>query len=152
MAPGHREEALNARLGLAYSLIKQGLLDQAILHLNHLVGQGYRPAETRLALTHALLQRNRWAEARAQIAQLPPAKRAVMEKRLLEARLLHEYRSLPPKADPPRHSPPVSGRRCLTASPNGWLMPAPRSRQPSCGTGSWIARCPRTCGRGFSPI
>ncbi len=104
MAPGHGEEALNARLGLAYSLIKQGLLDQAILHLNHLVGQGYRPAETRLALTHALVQRNRWAEARAQIAQLPPAKRAVMEKRLLEARLLQEYHSLTPKADPPQLS------------------------------------------------
>ena len=49
-ASGNRQEALNARLGLAYSLIRQGRLDQAISHLTHLVDQGYRPSETRLAL------------------------------------------------------------------------------------------------------
>ena len=99
-ASDNRLEALNARMGLAYSLIKQGRLDPSIAHLTHLVDQGYRPSETRLALTHALMQRGRWAEARAQIAQLPPAMRAVMEKRLLEARLLQEYHRLAPDAGP----------------------------------------------------
>ena len=99
-ASGNRQEALNARLGLAYSLIKQGRLDQAISHLTHLVDQGYRPSETRLALNYALMQSGRWSEARAQIAQLPPEKRAIWEKRLLEARLLKEYQSLAPTAGP----------------------------------------------------
>ena len=97
-ASGNREEALNAKLGLAYSLIKQGRLDQAISHLTHLVDQGYRPSETRLALNYALIESGRWSEARAQIAQLPPEKRAIWEKRLLEARLLKEYQSLSPQA------------------------------------------------------
>jgi Flp pilus assembly protein TadD len=99
-ASGNRQEALNARLGLAYSLIKQGRLDQAIPHLTQLVDQGYRPSETRLALIHALMQSGRWSEARAQIAQLPADKRAIWGKRLLEARLLKEYQSLVPKAGP----------------------------------------------------
>ncbi|HEX5680994.1 MAG TPA: tetratricopeptide repeat protein, partial [Desulfobacterales bacterium] len=95
---GNRQEALNARLGLAYSLIKQGRLDQAISHLTHLVDQDYRTSEARLALNYALMQSGRWSEARAQIAQLPPEKRAIWEKRLLEARLLKEYQSLAPTA------------------------------------------------------
>ena len=99
-ASGNRKEASNARLGLAYSLIKQGRLDQAISHLRHLVDQGYRLSETRLALTHALVQSGRWSEARAQIAQLPPEKRTIWEKRLLEARLLKDYSSLAPQAGP----------------------------------------------------
>jgi Flp pilus assembly protein TadD len=99
-ASGNRQEALNARLGLAYSLIRQDRLDQAISHLTHLVDQGYRPSETRLALNYALMQSGRWSEARAQIAQLPSEKRAIWEKRLLEARLLKEYQSLAPTAGP----------------------------------------------------
>jgi Flp pilus assembly protein TadD len=98
-ASGNRQEALNARLGLAYSLIRQGRLDQGISHLRHLVDQGYRVSETRLALMHALMQSGRWSEARTQIAQLPPDKRGIWEKRLLEARLLKEYQSLPRTAD-----------------------------------------------------
>ncbi len=94
-ASGNRQETLNARLGLAYSLIQQGRRDQAIAHLEYLVDEGYRPSETRLALIHALMQSGRWPEARAQIAQLPPDQRAAWEKRLLEARLLKEHRSLP---------------------------------------------------------
>lgn len=99
-ASGNRQEALNARLGLAYSLLKQGRLDQAISHLTHLAAEGYRPSETRIALIHALSQTGRWSEARARVAQLPPGKRAIWEKRLLEARLLKEYRSLAPTAGP----------------------------------------------------
>ena len=161
-ASDDRQEALNARMGLAYSLIKQGRLDPSIAHLTHLVDQDYRPAETRLALTHALMQRGRWAEAGVQIAQLPPAKRAVMEKRLLEARLLQEYQSPGPRAPArrryrsswtpmPKHSPSVSGQMFFTASPNGWPRQTPRSRQQSCDAGSWIARCPRNCVRGSWP-
>jgi tetratricopeptide (TPR) repeat protein len=97
-ASGNRQEALNARLGLSYSLIKQGRFDQAIPHLTQLVDQGYRPSETRLALIHALMQSDRWSEARTQIAQLSADKRAIWEKRLLEARLLKEYPSLAPTA------------------------------------------------------
>ena len=98
-ASGNRQEALNARLGLAYSLIRQGRLDQGIPHLRHLVDQGYRVSETRLALMHALMQSVRWSEARTQIAHLPPDKRGIWEKRLLEARQLKEYQSLPRTAD-----------------------------------------------------
>lgn len=98
-ASGNRQEALNARLGLAYSLIKQGRRDQAIPHLAFLVDEGYRPSETRLALIHALMQSGRWADARAQIAQLPPHKRTIWENRLQEARLLKAYQSLPRTAD-----------------------------------------------------
>ena len=95
-----RSEALNARLGLAYSLIKQGRRDQAISHLYYLVEQGYRPAETRLALLYALLQSGRWAQAQEQIKRLPVSERALWEKRLLEARLLKEYSSLGQAAAP----------------------------------------------------
>ena len=97
-ASGNRQEALNARLGLAYSLIKQGRRDQAIPHLASLVDEGYRLSETRLALIYALMQSGRWAEARTQMAHLPPDQRAVWEKRLLEARLLKECQSLAPTA------------------------------------------------------
>ena len=110
-ASDNRQEALNARLGLAYSLIKQGRLDQAISHLTHLVDQGYRPSETRLALTHALMQSGRWSEARAQIAQLPPEKRAIWEKRLLEARLLKEV-PVPGPGSRPAGVISLPGRPC----------------------------------------
>jgi Flp pilus assembly protein TadD len=99
-ASGNRQEAFNARLGLAYSLIKQGRSDEAIPHLAHLVDQGYRPSETRPALMHALMQSGRWSDARAQMAQLPPDQRAVWEKRMLEARLLKDVRALPQAAGP----------------------------------------------------
>jgi tetratricopeptide (TPR) repeat protein len=95
-----RQEALNARLGLAYSLLKQGKADQAIPHLAYLADQGYRPAETRSALAQALMQSGRWAEAREQIAQLPAHQRPVWERRLAEARLLKDYQALPQAADP----------------------------------------------------
>jgi len=159
-ASGNRQEALNARLGLAYSLIKQGRRDQAIPHLAFLVDEGYRPSETRLALIHALMQSGRWADARAQIAQLPPHKRTIWENRLQEARLLKEYQSLPRTADfqalssfvtpIKRRSPIVSGRTFSTKSPNGSLRPAPRSRRQRCGASSLNVPCPRTCARAFS--
>ncbi len=100
-ASANRQEALNARLGLAYSLIRQGRRDQAIAQLTSLVNEGYRPSETRPALIQALMQNGRWSEARAQIVQLPPGPRAVGEKRLVEARLLKDYQSLPRTADRP---------------------------------------------------
>jgi tetratricopeptide (TPR) repeat protein len=87
-------EALNARLGLAYSLIKQGRREQAISHLEHLNQKGYRPSEIRLALVHVLLQTGRWSQARDQIKRLPEGQRAAWEKRLLEARLVKEHASL----------------------------------------------------------
>ncbi|MCU0590373.1 MAG: cellulose synthase subunit BcsC-related outer membrane protein [Desulfobacterales bacterium] len=95
-----REEALNARLGLAYSLLKQGKRDPAIPHLAALVDEKYRPAETIPALLHALIQSGRWMEAKERIAQLPHHQRPQWERRLLEARLLRDYRALPQAADP----------------------------------------------------
>ncbi|MGE5255994.1 MAG: cellulose synthase subunit BcsC-related outer membrane protein [Hyphomicrobiales bacterium] len=100
MASDQPQQAMNARLGLAYSLIQQGRLDQAIPHLEVLVDEGYRPAETRQALIHALMQSGRWTEARSQIAQLPADKRGPWERRLTEARLLRDFQDLPKAADP----------------------------------------------------
>jgi tetratricopeptide (TPR) repeat protein len=99
MGSADRQEALNARLGLAYSLLKQGKRDQAIPHLAYLADQGYRPAETRTALAQALMQSGRWTEAREQIAQLPAHQRPLWERRLTEARLLRDYQALPQTAD-----------------------------------------------------
>jgi len=42
MGSSDRQEALNARLGLAYSLLKQGRRDQAALHLGYLADQESR--------------------------------------------------------------------------------------------------------------
>jgi Flp pilus assembly protein TadD len=95
-----RQEALNARLGLAYSLLKQGKRDQAIAHLSYLADEGYRPAETLPALVRALTQSGRWAEAEERIARLPAHQRAQWERRLMEARLLKDYQDLAQTADP----------------------------------------------------
>jgi tetratricopeptide (TPR) repeat protein len=94
-----RQEALNARLGLAYSLLRQGKPDQAIPHLSYLTDQGYRLGETRPALAQALIHSGRWAEAREQVAQLPAHQRSLWERRLAEARLLRDYQALPQTAD-----------------------------------------------------
>jgi len=99
MGSGDREEALNAQLGLAYSLLKQGKHAQAIPHLADLADQGYRPAETRPALVQALMRSGRWAEAEERIAQLPARQRPPWERRLLEARLLKDYQALAQTAD-----------------------------------------------------
>jgi tetratricopeptide (TPR) repeat protein len=100
MSSDKPQEAQNARLGLAYSLLQQSRPDQAIPHLEYLVDQGYRPAETRQALIHALMQSGRYADARSQIGQLPADKRGPWEKRLMEARLLKDFQTLPEPADP----------------------------------------------------
>jgi len=100
MGSADRQEALNARLGLAYSLLKQGKRDRAIPHLADLVDQNYRAAETRPALLHALIHGGRWSEAETRIAQLPSHQSSQWERRLLEARLLRDYRALPQAADP----------------------------------------------------
>jgi len=100
MASDKPQEAMNARLGFAYSLIQQGQFDRAIPHLTFLVDQGYRSAETRQALIHALMQSGRWTEAQTQIAQLPADKRGPWAKRLAEARLLKDFQALPETAGP----------------------------------------------------
>ena len=99
-ASDNRQEALNARMGLAYSLIKQGRLDQSISHLTHLVDQGYRPSETRLALTHALMQERPMVGSPGADRAASAGNARHLEKRLLEARLLKEYQSLDPGAGP----------------------------------------------------
>jgi tetratricopeptide (TPR) repeat protein len=100
MGSTDRQEALNARLGLAYSLLKQGKRDQAIPHLTYLADQGYRPAETLPALIQALMQSERWAEAQGRIALLPAQQRSPWERRMLEARLLKDYQTLAQTTDP----------------------------------------------------
>jgi thioredoxin-like negative regulator of GroEL len=104
MASDKPQEGMNARLGLAYSLIRQGQLDQALPHLAYLLDQGYRPNETRPALIHALMQTGRWTEAQAQIARLPAEQRSTWEKRLAQAKLLKDFQALPETADPARLS------------------------------------------------
>ncbi len=99
MNSADRQEALNARLGLAYSLLKQGKRGQAIPHLAALADEKYRPAETVPALLHALMQSGRWPEAGARIAQLPPHQRPQWERRLLEARLLKDFQALAQTTD-----------------------------------------------------
>ena len=87
-------ESLNARLGLAYSLARQGKRDAAAAHLSALLRSGYRPAETRPALIDVLIRSGRWEEARRQVAQLPPDRRRTWERRLLEAHLSADYERL----------------------------------------------------------
>ncbi len=92
-------EAMNARLGLAYSLARLGKTDQAAAHLSVLVRNGYRPAETQPALVDVLIRSGRWDEARRQIAPLPPDRRRAWQRRLLEAHLTADYAALPDGAD-----------------------------------------------------
>ncbi len=112
------DEALSARLGLAYTLIRQGKPHLAIPHLEALTSRNYRPSETRPALVRLLFQAGRWDEAAVLAAGLPPAQRLAWHQRLLEARLLRDYRALPAEAGPAalsafitRHSEALSGCR-----------------------------------------
>ncbi len=99
MSSDDRQEALNARLGLAYSLLKQGKRDAAIPHLRDLVDEDYRLAEVLSALIHALVQAQRWDEAQNQISRLPSKERRSWERRIAEARLLQDYKNLPAAAN-----------------------------------------------------
>ncbi|MFO7708781.1 MAG: cellulose synthase subunit BcsC-related outer membrane protein [Desulfobacterales bacterium] len=92
-------EAMNARLGLAYSLARLGKTDQAAAHLSVLVRNGYRLAETQPALVDALIRSGRWDEARRQIAPLPPDRRRAWQRRLVEAHLSADHAALPDGAD-----------------------------------------------------
>ncbi len=94
------DEAQSARLGLAYTLVRQGRPHLAIPHLEALVSRNYRPTETRPALVGLLFQAGRWDEAAALAAGLPPERRLAWQQRLLEARLLRDYRALPADAGP----------------------------------------------------
>jgi Flp pilus assembly protein TadD len=94
------QEAASARLGLAYSLIRLGRREKAIAHLAALTRGGYRLSETRPALAGLLIQAGRWAPAADVISKLPPEKRRVWERRLLEARLVEDYRALPRPSGP----------------------------------------------------
>ena len=87
-------EAMNARLGLAYSLARLGKTEQAAAHLSVLVRNGYRPAETRPAWVDVLIRSGRWEEARRQIAPLAADRRRVWERRLLEAHLAADHAAL----------------------------------------------------------
>ncbi len=93
------EDAMNARLGLAYTLARLGKIDQAAAHLSALVRDRYRLPETRPALVDLLIRSGRWEEARRQIAQLPPDRRRAWERRLLEAHLAADHAALAEEAD-----------------------------------------------------
>lgn len=92
-------EAMNARLGLAYSLARLGKTDQAGAHLSALVRDRYRPAETRPALVDVLIRSGRWEEARQEIAQLPPDRRRVWQRRLMEAHMVSDHDALGERPD-----------------------------------------------------
>ncbi len=93
------EEALNARLGLAYSLARLGRTDPAAAHLSVLVRNRYRLPETRPALIDVLIRSGRWEEARHQAAQLPADRRPGWERRVLEAHLAADHAALAGTSD-----------------------------------------------------
>jgi Flp pilus assembly protein TadD len=99
LAAANPQEAMNARLGLAYSLARMEKTDQAASHLSILVANRYRLPETRPALIDVLIRSGRWEEARRQIAQLPPERRSAWERRLLEAHLTADYPALTDGSD-----------------------------------------------------
>lgn len=85
-----------ARLGLAYSLIRQGKRREALGLLDGLLRKGFRTEEVRRARIGLLIAGGRFAEAGAEIERLPVRQREAAKRRLLEARLENALRSLPP--------------------------------------------------------
>lgn len=90
------EKTPEARLGLAYSLIRRGKRRDALVLLDGLLREGFRPLEVRRARIGLLLAEERFAEAGADIERLPEREREAARRRLLELRLQAALRSLPP--------------------------------------------------------
>ncbi len=91
--------AREARLGLAYSLLRQGRRREALPHLERLLREGHRGPEVRRALIDLLMAEGRYPAARAEIDRLPVREREAALRRFLEVRFADRLRSLP--ADPP---------------------------------------------------
>ncbi len=89
-------EVSEARLGLAYSLIRQGKRREALGLLDGLLREGFRTEEVRRARIGLLIAGGRFAEAGVEIERLPRREREAARRRLLEARLENALRSLPP--------------------------------------------------------
>jgi Flp pilus assembly protein TadD/TolA-binding protein len=91
--------ASNARLGLAYTRLKQGRKDQALMHFQRLVQDKYRLSETLPVYLELLLQNGDYAKAQNYISQLPVKKRAHWERRILEAKVTSDFNALPERVD-----------------------------------------------------
>ncbi|MEJ5359642.1 MAG: cellulose synthase subunit BcsC-related outer membrane protein [Desulfobacterales bacterium] len=89
--------AREARLGLAYSLLRQGRRREALPHLERLLREGHRVMEVRRALIELLVAEGRYPAALTEIDRLPAREREAALRRLLEARLGDRLRALPPE-------------------------------------------------------
>ena len=90
--------ANEARLGLAYSYLKQGQKGRAKEIFEELVGKNYQTGEVLPNLLSLLLDDREDSRAKPYLALLPENERALWEKKFQEARVREDYRKL---AQPP---------------------------------------------------
>jgi thioredoxin-like negative regulator of GroEL len=95
-----RRQAMNARLGLAYSRLRQGQREAAVVHLKHMVQQRYRLAETLPLLLTQLQEEGDFETAGSYLHLLPPKVQRRWTRKLLEDRAIADYRTLQQEKEP----------------------------------------------------
>ena len=86
--------ALNARMGLAYSRLKQGRRNETTDHLQYLVNKNYRLKETLPLLLDLLIASRKYKAAEGYFHLLPDPDREKWHRRVLAASLGTEYSAL----------------------------------------------------------
>ena len=99
LASSNRKLALNARLGLAYTQLKQSKKNLARLHLRQLVEKKYQLTEILPIYMQLVLETGDDKTAQSYLPQLPPKQRAYWERRILESQVTADFRSLPKVPD-----------------------------------------------------
>ncbi|MGD8256310.1 MAG: cellulose synthase subunit BcsC-related outer membrane protein [Desulfobacterales bacterium] len=95
LSSSNRKQALNARLGLAYTQLKQSKKNLARLHLRQLVEQKYQLTEILPIYMQLVLETGDYKTAQRYLPQLPPKHRAYWEQRILESQVTADFKTLP---------------------------------------------------------
>ena len=94
-----KKQSLNARLGLAYTRLKQGRKNESRLHFRQLVKKKYRLPEILPVYMELLMESGAYKEVRSYISQLPVKKRAQWKRRVMEAGFVSDFEALPAQFD-----------------------------------------------------
>ena len=91
-------KALNARMGLAYSRLKQGRRVEATAQLKYLVKRRYRLKETLPLLLDLLVAGGDYRTAQNYLPLIPQSEKKKWTRKILESELVTDYRALKEKA------------------------------------------------------
>jgi thioredoxin-like negative regulator of GroEL len=93
-ASSHGPTAMEAKLGLAYSYLKQGRRERAKDLFEELVKQRYKVEETLPNLLPLLLAREEYPQAKPYLALLPDKQRSLWQKKFQEAEIRSDYQKM----------------------------------------------------------